>query len=293
MRMFIRISVLAVSAALLGGCNFDAGGMSSTKPDPTELALIKAGEFSHYPAGDYLRHGNPVSPTPRMVRFERDFQVMARQVSQAEYAACVSDGACKRLDKGQRESTDPDLPAVGISWRDATAYAAWLSARIGKHYRLPTYAEWVYAAGSAYKEEVIVDTTDPSDPAQRWIAEYELETRRKASVDAKPKPFGTYGVNETGLKDVAGNVWDWTDTCHSRQHLDHTGDAAMPVSENCGIRVVAGRHRSYISDFIRDPKGGACSVGVPPSNLGVRLVLDTSGKGGGVMQSLRSRLGIS
>ncbi|NYT62598.1 SUMF1/EgtB/PvdO family nonheme iron enzyme [Alcaligenaceae bacterium] len=291
--MSIRISVLAVAAALLGGCNFGASGVSSQKQDSTELALIKAGEFSHYPAGDYLRNGNPVSPTPHMVRFEHDFQIMARHVSQAEYAACVSDGACKRLDKAQRDAISPDLPAVGISWRDATAYAAWLSARTGQNYRLPTYAEWVFAAGSAYKEEVIVDAADPNDPAQRWIAEYELETRRKASVDAKPKPFGTYGMNEAGLKDVAGNVWDWTDTCHARRHLDVTGDVAMPLAENCGIRVVAGRHRSYISDFIRDPKGGACSVGVPPSNLGLRLVLDTSGKGAGVVQSLRSKLGIS
>ena len=42
----------------------------------------------------------------------------------------------------------------------------------------------------------------------------------------------------------------------------------------CGIRVVEGRHRTYMSDFVRDARGGGCSVGTPPSNLGFRLVRD-------------------
>jgi hypothetical protein len=54
----------------------------------------------------------------------------------------------------------------------------------------------------------------------------------------------------------------------------NTVSSAAADSPNCGLRVVAGPHRSYITDFIRDPKGGACSVGIPPSNLGFRLVRD-------------------
>src|SRR5699024_4357959 len=86
------------------------------------------------------------------------------------------------------------------------------------------------------------------------------------------------GVNERGLIDVAGNVWEWTDTCHVRQYLDADGAPVAMSNENCGVRVVAGAHRSYIPDFIRDAKSGACSVGVPPSNLGFRLVQDVSGQ---------------
>ena len=43
---------------------------------------------------------------------------------------------------------------------------------------------------------------------------------------------------------------------------------------NCGVRVVEGQHRSYMTDFIRDPRSGGCAVGKPPSNLGFRLVRD-------------------
>ena len=44
-------------------------------------------------------------------------------------------------DRAFRELRAPDLPAVGLSWTDASAYAAWLSARTGQRWRLPTYAE--------------------------------------------------------------------------------------------------------------------------------------------------------
>jgi hypothetical protein len=48
------------------------------------------------------------------------------------------------------------------------------------------------------------------------------------------------------------------------------------VTLNCGVRVVEGRHRTYVSDFIRDARAGGCAVGVPPSNLGFRLVRDAA-----------------
>ncbi|RTZ45660.1 hypothetical protein EKL30_06485 [Candidimonas sp. SYP-B2681] len=293
MRSLIKLSAIGgmVVAATAGyiALGYDA----SPGRDKTALITIEAGEFSYYPAGDYLLGGNPVNPPLRKMRFDSDFQIMKRQVSQAEYAECVNEGACKQLDKPHRAMVAPDLPAVGISWRDARAYAVWISARTRHHYRLPTYAEWVYAAGSAYKEDVVSNLTDGSDPAQRWLFEYKLETQRKATTDAAPKPFNSFGTNSTGLSDMAGNVWDWTDSCHTRQPMDQDGVTTSKRSENCGIRVVAGKHRSYISDFIRDPKGGACSVGVPPSNLGFRLVRDPPRRRSNLISSLRSWLGIA
>jgi len=46
---------------------------------------------------------------------------------------------------------------------------------------------------------------------------------------------------------------------------------------HCGVRVVQGAHRAYMTDFIRDPKTGGCAAGVPPANLGFRLVVEPSG----------------
>ena len=268
-----RLTSIAVAVALAtAALAYWAMTHTSVVNDPTELVTIKRGEFTYRPAGEYLRGNHPVDPPAVVLHFPSDFLIMKRQVSQAEYAECVGNGACKALDRVQRDAVSPDLPVVGVNWADATAYAAWLSARTGHHYSIPSYAQWAFAAGSAYREEDVIEASDPSNPAQRWLAEYEVEARRKTTGDVRPKVFGSYGVSSTGLLDIAGNVWDWTVTCSSRQNIDR--DAAL--EQNCGVRVVAGRHRGYIADFIRDPRGGACSVGIPPSNLGFRLIRDTA-----------------
>ncbi|KRC70840.1 hypothetical protein ASE30_14920 [Achromobacter sp. Root83] len=267
-----------------------------------ELTRLPPGEVSFQPPGEALRNGYPVTPAPTIARHARGVAIMTRQVSQAEYAACVNAGGCKPLDAAQRRASAPDLPAVGISWSDASAYAAWLSAATGRRFRLPDYGEWVYAAGEAYREETLPDqpgTGDPAaggpaaggpaagdpaagdpaagDPAQRWLAEYEQQSRRGGeAADTAVRPFGAYGVNAAGLKDMGGSVWDWTSDCHSRRVLDARTDGASDAAQgrNCGIRVAAGRHIAFLPDFIRDPKSGACSVGLPPANLGLRLVLE-------------------
>lgn len=284
---------IAGLAILLAACS---PGKQAAKPvawdDGIELTRIEAGHLDYYPAGEFLRSGYPTVPAQATILFSDELVIATRQVSQAEYATCVKDGACKPLDRNQRDAASPDLPVVGVSWRDATAYAQWVSKKTGQNYRLPTYVEWVHAAGNAYKEDAVLDNIDVNNPAQRWLAEYALESQRKTAVDGALRPFGGFGENDRGIQDIAGNVWEWTDTCHVREYLDAQGESDVIKNENCGVRVVAGAHRSYIPDFIRDPKSGACSVGVPPSNLGIRLVRDdhaTPSAG----PSLRDRLGFS
>jgi formylglycine-generating enzyme required for sulfatase activity len=280
-------ALVAVVAAALTGCSAGSSRTSAqgeeSVPDPTRLNVtlvhLPAGQVSYYPPGDFTRQGQPANPGRVTARFEQGLAIMKHQVSQADYTLCVADGACKPLARNHRSNALPDHPVVGVSWQDANSFAVWLSAKTGQAYRLPTYQEWVFAAGSAYKEDVLLDAIDPDNPATYWLAEYELESQRKSAVDATVQPFGSFGVNEAGLQDMVGNVWDWTDTCHVRVYLDANGRAVNGDGSNCGIRVVAGPHRSYITDFIRDPKGGACSVGIPPSNLGFRLVRDDTASG--------------
>jgi formylglycine-generating enzyme required for sulfatase activity len=88
---------------------------------------------------------------------------------------------------------------------------------------------------------------------------------------------------------VAGNVWEWTDTCYARRALDARGDV---TTVNCGVRVVEGRHRTYMSDFIRDARAGGCAIGTPPSNLGFRLVRDDDPSGARSLSMWMRRLGL-
>ena len=224
----VRFALAAVAAGMLASCR--APQSLNADADPVPLATVQPGELAYYPPGEYLRNGYPVTPARRALRFEQPLRMMVRQVSQAEYAECVQDKACKPLDRAQRGAVSPDLPAVGVSWRDATDYAAWFSRKTGQAYRLPTYEEWVYAAGSSYKEDVIFDEFDPADPAQRWLAEYALETQRKTTVDAVLRPFGGFGENEYGIMDMAGNVWDWTDTSPPSMSAPMSRPSMVPQS---------------------------------------------------------------
>jgi formylglycine-generating enzyme required for sulfatase activity len=159
---------------------------------------------------------------------------------------------------------------VQVNWHDANGYAAWLSRKTGETYRLPSDEEWAFAAGSRFRDDGVA--VDDDDPSKRWIARYEREAGGAPS-DAATRSFGSFGANENGLQDVGGNVWEWTSTCFVRHVIDDAGNVASK-SPNCGVRIVEGQHRAYVTDFIRDARAGGCAVGVPPDNLGFRLVVD-------------------
>ena len=237
------------------------------RPAMVEMIDVAAGTRLYRAAGEFT-HAGKIAEAPLLrLRFTKPLSIMKHQVSSAHYQACVDDGACRALDRNVVIATD--RPAVQVSWQDANAYGVWLSHKTGDHYRLPTDKEWAFAAGSKF-----VDDGTPIDldnPARRWIADYERENARDA--DSATRPFGAFGLNESGLSDLAGNVWEWTATCFDRSVLDERG-RAVKTNSNCGVRIAEGAHRAYITDFIRDARAGGCAAGTPPSNLGFRLVRD-------------------
>ena len=252
----LAIAPLLPDAKLRGG----ADGIGQT------MVEVRAGNVAYRVAGDFTRNGKQAAAPLRQIRFEKPLFIMKHQVSAADYQACVDDSACRALDRGVAIAAD--RPVVQVSWHDANAYAAWLSNRTGERYRLPTDEEWAFAAGSKFADDAL--PVDEDDPSKRWIAKYERESERTAGAkDARA--FGHFGVNENGLADLAGNVWEWTSTCFTRYRLDDAGET-ISGKANCGVRVVEGQHRSYVTDFIRDARAGGCAAGVPPDNLGFRLV---------------------
>jgi formylglycine-generating enzyme required for sulfatase activity len=238
-------------------------------PAISDLVEVRAASFSHRSSGEFTRDGRIVTAPLTMVTIPHTLAIMRHQVSVAEYRRCVEAGACPILDDNDLAAAN--RPVVKVSWRDAQAYAAWLSRETGEHYRLPTDEEWAYAAASRFTDDALPPT---ADPGQRALAIYARD--RNDDANQEPQPIGTFGANENGLVDVAGNVWEWTDTCFTRYALDGRGDAVVSTM-HCGVRVVEGRHRAYMTDFVRDARSGGCSAGVPPTNLGFRLVRDDGG----------------
>ena len=237
-------------------------------PLDSGLVRIEAAAVHYRQPGEFLDGTTPVNGPIGAIRQTSAISMMKRQVTRGEYDRCVAAKACEALDK----VTPADRAAVGLSFNDAVAYAEWLSAETGESWRLPTDREWALAAGSRYADDAWTEISDPGNPSRRWIATYDAESAGQEAVAQDPQPIGTFGANEHGLQDLSGNVWEWTSTCYARHRID-TGAS----TENCGIRVAEGRHRAYMTGFFRDPKAGACSVGIPPANLGVRLVRDEGG----------------
>ncbi|WMT73459.1 SUMF1/EgtB/PvdO family nonheme iron enzyme [Bradyrhizobium sp. Ash2021] len=233
----------------------------------SELADIVATSFQYRAAGDFSHDGKPAEAPLRNERLTSKLKIMNRQVTAGEYAACVDDGGCPRIPSGMA-----DRPVVGVSWRDATAYAEWITKKTGVLHRLPSDEEWVFAAGEKVRDDAFA-LVDPVDPAQAWIARYEAEANRARPFAVDPQPVGTFGRNANGLQDIGGNVWEWTNTCFVRMNLEPKGGSRV-TNTNCGVRVVQGAHRTYMTDFIRDPRTGGCAAGAPPANLGFRLVVE-------------------
>lgn len=270
MLIAFKLKLVLACAAGLAGPLAVAPLMSEMKTHAAQeepaIVEVAAGSFLYREAGDFTRGGQQAEAPLRTLRFDRPLHIMREQVSSADFQLCVRDGACRAL--GRDVVIAPDRPAVQVNWYDAEAYAGWLSRKTGKHYRLPSDEEWAFAAGSRFKDDGV--PVDASDPSKRWISRYERESERDAS-DTAAHPLGKFGLNEHGLEDVSGNVWEWTSTCFVRSRVDEAGNAIRPTV-NCGVRVAEGAHRAYVTDFVRDARAGGCAQGVPPANLGFRLV---------------------
>ena len=117
-----------------------------------------------------------------------------------------------------------------MSWWDATAYARWLSGETGKRYRLPTEAEWEYAARAG------------STSAYPWgdsLGRNRANCRECGSWrdSRETAPVGSFAANAWGLYDTVGNVWEWTCSVYD---ADYGGAEQRCASGSAGLRVYRG-----------------------------------------------------
>lgn len=268
----MRFSRLAIAAAAVATASLAAIGMTPPATAPSgasrpAVATLQPGWFAYRPLGDYESNGRVIDAPARATRLDAPLDVMVEPVSQAEYARCVAAAACPKL-----KSVDPaaeNLPVVGVSWLEATAYAEWYAAKTGEDWRLPTDEEWAYAAAERFRGEP-PRIASGDDFARRWLAKFDADSALARQPKA-PQPFGHFGLDTLGVADLAGNVWEWTNSCYERRSVEAGGEARL-LTRNCQVRALEGEHRTFMSDFIRDGVAGGCSVGPPPTNLGFRLV---------------------
>ncbi len=175
---------------------------------------------------------------------------------------------------------EPNHPVVCVSFNDAVAYARWLSEQTGQVYRLPTEAEWEYAA-RAGSETSRPWGDDPDEAcAGANVADGALKARHPGDWPAHgcsdgyayTAPVGSFAANGFGLHDVIGNVWEWT--CSG--YADHYGG----VEEQCAVaiqsipRVFRGGSWFNFPDWARSATRSAFAPGFRAAILGFRVARD-------------------
>jgi len=159
-------------------------------------------------------------------------------------------------------------PVVCVTWKDAAQYAEWLSRKDKMTYRLPTEAQWEYAARGGGKVERYAGGDDVD--ALAW---------HSANADGTTHPVGLKKPNALGLYDMSGNVWQWTGDWYSQSYYRQSPrDNPKGPSEGTK-RVFRGGSWFYDARGVRASYRDFAPADYRSSYLGFRLVLDNNTKG--------------
>jgi len=164
-----------------------------------DLAFVPAGTFTMgSPADEANREPDEVM---HEVTLTQPFFMATTEVTQAQWHEVM--GRPLALADAEDGFVGPDLPVHSIGWEQARAFARKLSEREGRTYRLPTEAEWEYAARAGSSAPYATGASLSGDQAQVYDAD------QPAPVES-PTAVASFAPNAWGLYDMHGNVWEWT-----------------------------------------------------------------------------------
>nr|VFK28952.1 MAG: Formylglycine-generating enzyme, required for sulfatase activity, contains SUMF1/FGE domain [Candidatus Kentron sp. MB]VFK33430.1 MAG: Formylglycine-generating enzyme, required for sulfatase activity, contains SUMF1/FGE domain [Candidatus Kentron sp. MB]VFK76164.1 MAG: Formylglycine-generating enzyme, required for sulfatase activity, contains SUMF1/FGE domain [Candidatus Kentron sp. MB] len=230
---------------------------------------IPVGEFlmgTHQGEGDKSEH-----PQHR-VRIMEPFALGTWPVTFDEYDHfCVATGHKKPQDQGWGRRRHP---VIHVSWQDALDYCAWLSRETGHRYRLPSEAEWEYAARAGTRSRYWwgddFDEGNGICPANCDDGASESDTRQTSVV-------GSFAHNPFGLYDTAGNIWEWTADCWHDNYQNAPSDSRAWGEQDLGdktLRVVRGGSWNNAPFELRSASRDRYALDATYSLLGFRVARD-------------------
>lgn len=185
------------------------------------------------------------------------FAIGKFEVSVGEYMSCVTAHACREpewrepgsqfhIETGRNNYykrlganlSGEAYPIVGVSWDDAVAYAAWLTKQTGQQYRLPTDAEWEYAARAGTR--TIYWWGSVEKPGDKVMAACrgcgsEVDGKSNAAV-------ASFSANPWGLHNVHGNVWEWVSDFYCDDFRSGPANGGARDKDDCSVRDGANLH---------------------------------------------------
>ena len=208
-----------------------------------EMVVIPAGSFRMGCLFDHGECHNYELPV-HAVDVAR-FALSRYEVTFAQWDACAAAGGCNDYHPIDRWGRG-DRPVIHVHWADAKSYVAWLSEQTGHAYRLPSEAEWEYAARAGteakyhWGNEIGVNRANCLGCGSQWDA-------------LEPAPVGSFDANAWGLHDMHGNVAEWTEDCwhDSYRGAPTDGSAWISVAGDCSYRPLRGGAWAYAPRRLR------------------------------------------
>ncbi len=158
-----------------------------------------------------------------------------------------------------------ERPVINVRWQDALAYTQWLSEQTGSRYRLPTEAEWEFAARSGsdarfwWGNEIADAHANCFDCGGKWAA-------------GKTAPVGSFPASPFAVNDMAGNVMEWVQDCYQPDYTGAPADGSAITTGDCSRRVVRGGAYDSPSENLRSASRDAREADTRLDNLGFRVV---------------------
>jgi formylglycine-generating enzyme required for sulfatase activity len=199
-----------------------------------KMVLIPAGSFRMgcVSGKECLDEENPV----HLVHVPR-FWMGKYEVTFDEWDACVADSGCDHMPQ-DRLGNRGDRPVTNVSWDDVQQYIEWINQKAGRFYRLPSEAEWEYAARSGSTTMYPWGNRLGKNNANCYYC--------GSPTDGKNTlPVGSYRANGFGLHEMAGNVEEWTQDCVNDSYKGAPLNGSAWLTGDCSRRIVRGG--SYIS----------------------------------------------
>jgi len=216
----------------------EAGTIFSDCKSCPEMIVLRKGEFR---MGSLNGEANE-RPVHR-VSINKPFAMGIHEVTWSNYQPCIDSGACQVGPRGDKKWGKGNRPVINISWDDAQNYAQWLSTKSKYKYRLPSEAEWEYAAKTGFNTQYSTGTCISTNQAN-FDGSYEWGADRFCSNSGlyrkKTLTAGSFKSNAFGLFDMHGNASEWVQDCWNANYKKAPNNGEAWLSGKCKRRLVKG-----------------------------------------------------
>lgn len=216
-------------------------------PECPEMVVIPGGRFIMGSPEYEVPRSNSEGPQ-RPVEVAR-FALARTEVTFDQWDRCVDAGGCsyRPEDGGWGRG---DRPVVNVTWNDAQEYVRWLRSRTGAFYRLPSEAEWEYAARSGTATRFSTGACITSDEAN-FDGRLPSGTCPESDYRGRTVPVARFEANAFGLYDMHGNVAEWTQDCWNADYAGAPSDGSIWDEGDCSRSPVRGGSWSALDRQVR------------------------------------------